>query len=87
MSRGEDALMKRCGASNRRSTYMPSEQKMLLSRQAEAAAAKARTMMAAKHFMLTDLDLGFCLWVGRKDGFERLTATWQVRIEDNEWIG
>jgi hypothetical protein len=45
---------------------MPGAQKMLLLEQAVAVAAKARAMMAAKHFMLTDLDLGFCLWVERR---------------------
>jgi hypothetical protein len=59
--------MRECGAGKRINTYMSAAQKMLVFLQAEAVAAKARTTMAAKHFMLTDLDLDldscFCLWV------------------------
>jgi hypothetical protein len=61
---------------------MPGAQKMLSLEQAVAVAAKARAMMAAKHFMLTDLDLGFCFVGGKKDESERLTAAWQVGVEE-----
>jgi hypothetical protein len=49
----------------RRNTYMSAAQKTWVFLQAEAVAAKARTTMAAKHFMSTelDLDLWFCLRV------------------------
>jgi hypothetical protein len=42
----------RCGAGKRRNTYMSAAQKTWVFLQAEAVAARARTTMAAKHFML-----------------------------------